>query len=172
MRKKKNNILKGMLAMIMALGLFIGEFPIVEAAETSESIIVDNSPVEFVDENGEVIAVFTPYSETNPAPDYSTRSTKINVNVSYEPYTRGHLSNKYTFYDGDQIGLNIKITPNAQSSIALYNHNTNTYGHPAGGDSATGWYGTLTVSGTGSYSMAFFNESAVKATYSGYYTLP
>lgn len=170
--QKEKHYFEGNVGYDNGLGLFIGEFPIVEAAETFESIIVDNSPVKFVDENGEVIAVFTPYSETNPAPDSLTKSVLMDVNVNLNAYTQGYLSNKYNFNVGDQIGLNIRISPNAQSSVGLYDRNTNSFSYPVDSGSATGWNGTLTVGKAGLYSLAFINESAVTANYSGTYTLP
>lgn len=58
--QKEKHYFEGNVGYDNGLGLFIGEFPIAEAAETCESIIVDNSPVKFVDKNGEVIAVLLP----------------------------------------------------------------------------------------------------------------
>lgn len=122
--------------------------------------------------NGEVMAVFTPYSETNPAPDELVKSTRVNVGFSLEGYHQGYLSNQYNLNDGDEISMNITISPQVSSNVGLYNHNTQTYGWPAGGLSSSGWYGVLTVSGNGKYSMAFKNNSNTTANYSGSYTLP
>ena len=172
MSRKKKNVLKGMLATVMAMGVFIGGFPIVKAAETTESITLTEDVIEFVDENGEVMAVFTPYSETNLAPDGLTKSTTVSVNCSLDGYHQGYLSNKYDLNDGDKINMDITISPQVSSNIGLYDHNAQQYGWPAGGLSSNGWYGVLTVSGSGKYSMAFKNNSGTATNYSGSYTLP
>lgn len=171
MRTKKN-LKKGMLAAVMAVGLFVAEFPVVKAAEKTELINVVQNEIKFVDEHGEVMAVFTPYSETNPAPDGLTKSTLISVGFSLPGNNQGYLSNKYDLKDRDKISLNISISPQVSSNVGLYNHDKHEYGWPEGGLTSYGWYGDLTVYGSGTYSMAFRNNSGTTAEYSGSYTVP
>lgn len=172
MNQKKKNVLKGVLAAVMVMGVFIGKLPNVQAAETTELITLTEDVIEFIDESGEVMAVFTPYSETNPAPDGLLKSTSVSVNFSLGGNRQGYLSNKYDLNGGDKISTSISISPQVSSNIGLYNHDTGEYGWPTGGLSAYGWFGDLTVSSNGKYSMAFRNNSSTTANYSGSYTLP
>ena len=39
-------------------------------------------------------------------------------------------TNMITIPDGDEISMNITISPQVSSNVGLYNHNTQTYGWP------------------------------------------
>jgi len=124
----------------------------------------------YASENGEVMAIFTPYSESNPAPSKLARDTKVNVNCSVPGRQQGYLSNIYYFSGGQKLQLNITINPQVSSNVGLYNRDTNSFGFPEGGLSSSGWYGTLEVSNSGRYSLAFRNNSGTTANYTGSYT--
>lgn len=167
--ENKKKLLSGVLAVMMVMGLLVGEIPTVNAAEKTEAITAAEDTIEFLDENGKVMAIFTPYSETNPAP--ASLDATANVNVSLAGNLSGYLSNQYTLSNGTNITLNISISPQVSSNVGLYDRNTKTYGWPAGGLSSSGWYGTLTVAYDGTFSLAFKNNSSTTANYTGTYSL-
>lgn len=170
MKKRVLTFGKATLITAVVIGVLLGNFQIVNASGKEEEIAETEEAIEITDENGEVMAIFIPYSENNPAPSEFTRATEVSVNTSLEGYKRGFLSNIYSFNDGQRIQLNITISPQVSSNIGLYNRNTDSFGFPAGGLSSSGWYGTLEVVGSGRYSLAFQNNSGTTTTYKGSYS--
>lgn len=166
MIRKVVRVIVSMLMVITILGVTGYN---VYARQPFEEFAHVEKNIEFLDENGEVMAVFTPYS-SNDIRKKGLLRTGVNVNCSLSGGTSGYLSNIYTLNDGRNISLNITINPQASSNIGLYNHNTGSYGWPAGGLSSSGWYGTLTVSGNGRYSLAFKNNSSITTNYTGSYS--
>lgn len=68
MKAKMVVFCKMALTIVLVAGMFFGNYQMVNAGGKTDEIAETSEAVEFVDENGEVIAVFTPYSENNPAP--------------------------------------------------------------------------------------------------------
>lgn len=167
--KKGINLFRVFVALLAVLSVFMVSSDKVFASGKAETFAHTEKNIAIVDENGEVMAIFTPCSPSEARKNRLLR-TGVNVNCSLGGYTSGYLANIYTLNDGHNISLNITINPQASSNIGLYNHDTGSYGWPAGGLSSSGWYGTLTVSGKGRYSLAFKNNSSTSTNYSGSYS--
>ena len=164
-------ILTVAMAMCMSFSAFAAE-PDNELYNVStEEITYVQNVVEFIDGEGNVIATFTPYSETDPAPSELQRTTTYIVDVQLGGNMSGALGNVYTLSDGHRIDLNITIDPQVSCNIGLFNNDSNVFGFPAGGLSSSGWYGYITVHGDGRYSLAFKNNSSTTTTFKGTYTL-
>lgn len=141
-----------------------------QTAKAEEKMYVEGA-VDFVDEEGNVMATFIPYSEDDPAPSDLGRATSYPVDVKVGGYRSGYLSNIYELKHGHRIDTSISISPQVSSNIGLYNRDTKVYGFPEGGLSSSGWYGYIVVNGDGKYSLAFRNNSDTEATYKGTYSL-
>lgn len=162
---------KVVLLCAVLMGILLGNSQIVKAEIRADEKLVIEDAIDFIDDEGNVIATFTPYSEDDPAPAEFGKAVSHNVDVELGAGRSGYLENIYSLKHGDRIDFNITISPQASSQIGLYNRNTGLFGFPTGSLSSTGWNGYLTVNGDGRYSLAFDNLSNVRARYKGTYTL-
>lgn len=166
-RVKRTKIAKIALACAVLAGVFCGSC---QTARAEEKMHVEGA-VDFVDEEGNVMATFIPYSEEDPAPGDLGRATTHSVNVKVGGHLIAYASNIYELEDGHRIDTNISIDPQVSSNIGLYNRDTKQFGWPAGGLSSLGWYGYIVVNGDGKYSLAYRNNSDIETTYKGSYSL-
>ncbi len=170
-KRKKIGTGKAVLLCAVLMSILLGNGQMVKAESNLGEKLVVEEPIEFVDNEGNVMAIFIPYSEDNPAPTGFEKATSHYVDVELSGGNYGYLDNIYSLKHGDKIDFNITISPQASSYIGLYNRNTGLCGFPSESLSSTGWNGNLVVNGDGKYSLAFDNVSNIKARYTGTYTL-
>ncbi len=174
--KIRNFTKKFALISACALSVFIFNGQEANAQETNveekinpETVVKDEGTVEFLDENGNVMAIYTPYSETNPAPSIQPRySGSVDWTVGWGWYSG---SSRFELNSNNKIDLNISISPSASSNIGLYDVNNHTYGWPSDGGSSTGWYGTIQPGYTGNFSIAIANNTEKTVHYDGTFTV-
>lgn len=166
-RVKRTKIAKIALACAVLAGVFCGSC---QTARAEEKMHVEGA-VDFVDEEGNVMATFIPYSEEDPAPSEFGRATSYKVDFAVNGYDKFCVIRVFELKHGHRIDTNITIDPQVSSNIGLFNHTTGTYGWPAGGLSSSGWYGYIIVNGDGHYSLAFMNNTPSETTYKGTYTV-
>lgn len=162
---------KTVMYCLVVMSILLGNSQVVKAENKIEEISYMEGTVDFVDEDGNVIATYIPYSEENQEPSKLGRSSTYPVDVSLGGYSVGYLSNIYSLNRGNRIALNIVIDPQVTCTIGLYNRNTEQYVFPAGGVSSAGWTGYLIVNSDGRYSLAFENQSNISTTFKGTYSL-
>ena len=135
----------------------------------TETISKEDGVVRFLDEDGNVMAIYTPYSETNPAPSIQPRySGNIDWTVPWGWYVG---SSQFELNTNSRIDLNISISPSASSNIGLYDTKNDRYGWPEGGESTTGWHGTMAPNYEGNFKIAIANNTDKVVTYKGTFTV-
>lgn len=163
--------IKAVLLCAVLMSVLLGNEQVAKAETGADEKLVVEEAIDFVDDEGNVMATFIPYSEDDPAPDKPGRTTTHSVNFTVFAYEKCCSSRVFVLKDGHRIDLNIVINPQVSSNIGLYNHVTGKYGWPAGGLSSSVWNGYIIVNGDGDYSLAFCNNTNITTTYKGTYTL-
>lgn len=173
MKGKINYFRKVALICTFAFGILVFNKQTLFAQEANFERIStaskETDSIEIVDENGNVMAIYTPYSETNPAPTIMPRyAANIDWNIGKGSH-RG--SSQFNMNTNTKINVAIKISPNASSNIGLYDCESGVYGYPATSESTTGWNGTITPSRSGLYSIAIRNNTNGTVNYKGTFSL-
>lgn len=169
------NHYKKLLVAFLVMGIFSASYQKAYARESNvmEAISFENDSnseiVNLYDNDGNIMAVYIPYSTSNPAPDVIPRySANIDWNVGNGCY-RGESC--FAMNTNTKVDVNITITPNASSKIGLYDNDSHEYGFPSGSESSTGWHGTIVPSRAGNFSIAICNNTNEKVNYKGIYSV-
>ncbi len=163
---KKNQRINKLILELLVVSLFLFSFGQSVVAQETE---ITQHPIEFINESGEVMAVFIPYSSENPPPFTSTRATTYNIDADVEGNHYGRGTSSLNLSSSSVIQCNITIDPQVSSNIGLYDTSTGEFGFPAGGLSSSGWFGTLSPSYSGTFNIAFRNNSSQTTNYSGWF---
>ena len=118
---------------------------------------------ELLDDNGNFMGYYEPYSETNPEPVKTARYTaNINWEIPAGKYSYGE--NQYTLSSGSKIQVSYLTFQNRTSNSSLRFTNTKV---------TNGWTGTVVLGNISSavYSFGIENASSVTITYTGSYSL-
>lgn len=129
---------------------------------------------ELIDDNGNIIGYFEPYSDINPAPSSQIiprYASLVDVTVAAGDTVVG--SNQYTLQAGDEMQLDISQNTEGKSYLRFKNRDTNSYIRFLNTQTTNGWHGTLHLTGieTATYSFGIENASSKEITYSGTYSL-
>ncbi len=129
---------------------------------------------ELIDENGNMVGYFEPYSDSNPAPSSTIMpryTSLIDITVAAGDTVVG--SNQYALQAGDEIQLDISQDIEGKSYLRFKNRDTNSYIRFLKTQTTNGWQGTLHLTGieSASYSFGIENASSKEITYSGTYSL-
>ncbi len=167
--KKLNSFLKKSITLLLAGTILI----ISNIYEVKAQEYIKNETIALTDENGDICAYYTPYSDTNPEPTIKPRYTSnINWTINAGRYTVG--DNQYTLSSGISIQINVSQSKTGKSYIILYNRSTNTYKYLTNTETTNGWNGTINLGNNfngGLYSIGIANLSSNTITYSGSYSL-
>ena len=118
---------------------------------------------ELLDDNGNFMGYYEPYSETNPEPVKTARYTaNINWEIPAGKYSYGE--NQYTLSSGSKIQVSISQSQTGTSYLTFRFTNTKV---------TNGWKGTVVLGNISSavYSFGIENASSVTITYTGSYSL-
>ncbi len=129
---------------------------------------ISTEPVEIVDENGNIMGIFTPFSATNPPPRM-TRYT-ANINWTLESWEMAAGGSQFGLTTSSKVSLNISFPSGANSGFGLYDRDSETYGWAKW--TSDGYIGgTITPSYSGQFSIAICNNTQNKVTYTGSFTV-
>ncbi len=128
---------------------------------------------ELLDENGQFIGYYEPYSESNPAPMKMARyGSNINWTIKSGKYVYG--VNQYTLSAGKKMNVNIAQSRTGTSYLTFHNRTSNSSLRFTNTKVTNGWNGTVTFGAsmsTAVYSFGIENASANTITYTGSYSL-
>lgn len=153
------------VALICQSGIMVNANELANESFTSRGNCSDI--IEFLDEDGNVFAIFIPdeNSSTTIQPKYAG---SINCTIGYGNYAG---SSRFQMTTSTRIQVNIDISPNSSSYIGLYDNNTGKYSFPVSSLSSTGWHGSIYPSYNGNFSIAFRNNTHTNTTYVGTFSL-
>ena len=119
---------------------------------------------ELLDDNGNFMGYYEPYSETNPEP------------VKTAIYPAGKYSygeNQYTLSSGSKIQVSISQSQTGTSYLTFQNRTSNSSLRFTNTKVTNGWKGTVVLGNISSavYSFGIENASSVTITYTGSYSL-
>lgn len=124
---------------------------------------------EIYDEEGNVIAYFELFSESNPERPTPRYSSSISWTISSNTYSYG--DNVYALAEGAIITVKISQSQTGASYLGLYDKNNSKFTYNKSSYTTNGWDGTMTVIKSGLYSFGIKNASSSTITYSGSYSL-
>ncbi len=127
---------------------------------------------ELLDDNGNFMGYYEPYSETNPEPVKTARYTaNINWEIPAGKYSYGE--NQYTLSSGSKIQVSISQSQTGTSYLTFQNRTSNSSLRFTNTKVTNGWKGTVVLGNISSavYSFGIENASSVTITYTGSYSL-
>lgn len=127
---------------------------------------------ELLDDNGNFMGYYEPYSETNPEPVKTARYTaNINWEIPAGKYSYGE--NQYTLSSGSKIQVSISQSQTGTSYLTFQNRTSNSSLRFTNTKVTNGWTGTVVLGNISSavYSFGIENASSVTITYTGSYSL-
>ena len=127
---------------------------------------------ELLDDNGNFMGYYEPYSETNPEPVKTARYTEnINWEIPAGKYSYGE--NQYTLSSGSKIQVSISQSQTGTSYLTFQNRTSNSSLRFTNTKVTNGWKGTVVLGNISSavYSFGIENASSVTITYTGSYSL-
>lgn len=127
---------------------------------------------ELLDDNGNFMGYYEPYSETNPEPVKTVRYTaNINWEIPAGKYSYGE--NQYTLSSGSKIQVSISQSQTGTSYLTFQNRTSNSSLRFTNTKVTNGWTGTVVLGNISSavYSFGIENASSVTITYTGSYSL-
>lgn len=127
---------------------------------------------ELLDDNGNFMGYYEPYSETNPEPVKTARYTaNINWEIPAGKYSYGE--NQYTLSSGSEIQVSISQSQTGTSYLTFQNRTSNSSLRFTNTKVTNGWKGTVVLGNISSavYSFGIENASSVTITYTGSYSL-
>ena len=127
---------------------------------------------ELLDDNGNFMRYYEPYSETNPEPVKTARYTaNINWEIPAGKYSYGE--NQYTLSSGSKIQVSISQSQTGTSYLTFQNRTSNSSLRFTNTKVTNGWKGTVVLGNISSavYSFGIENASSVTITYTGSYSL-
>ena len=146
---------------------------IVDIVETGATLRENGLEVyELLDDNGNFMGYYEPYSETNPEPVKTARYTaNINWEIPAGKYSYGE--NQYTLSSGSKIQVSISQSQTGTSYLTFQNRTSNSSLRFTNTKVTNGWKGTVVLGNISSavYSFGIENASSVTITYTGSYSL-
>ena len=126
-----------------------------------------------IDENGDFMGYYEPYSEHNPEPMIMPRyASNVNWTIKAGRYDYG--VNQYTLGAGMKMNVNISQSRTGTSYLTFQNRTSNSSLRFTNTKVTNGWNGTITFGpsvSTALYSFGIENASANTITYTGTYSL-
>ena len=118
---------------------------------------------ELLDDNGNFMGYYEPYSETNPEPVKTARYTaNINWEIPAGKYSYGE--NQYTLSSGSKIQVSISQSQTGTSYLTFQNRTSNSSLRFTNTKVTNGWKGTVVLGNISSavYSFGIENASSVQ----------
>lgn len=175
---KKSIAIIGMAALM----LFMNFQPAMAKENVTDSVIQEFiekkekglDVYELLDEAGNIIGYYEPYSETNSEPNEGIMplySSTINWTIGAGRYKYG--TNQYTLSSGDTINVKIEQSRTGKSYLTFQNRDTNSSLRFEKTETDDGWNGTIKLAGINKavWSFGIENASDNTITYSGTYDL-
>jgi len=126
---------------------------------------------ELLDDNGNFMGYYEPYSETNPEPVKTARYT---ANINWEiPAGKYSYGENHTLSSGSKIQVSISQSQTGTSYLTFQNRTSNSSLRFTNTKVTNGWKGTVVLGNISSavYSFGIENASSVTITYTGSYSL-
>jgi len=118
---------------------------------------------ELLDDNGNFMGYYEPYSETNPEPVKTARYTaNINWEIPAGKYSYGE--NQYTLSSGSKIQVSISQSQTGTSYLTFQNRTSNSSLRFTNTKVTNGWKGTVVLGNISSAVYSFGIENASLAT--------